>query len=104
MEDFPNFIYFLWKKNFADTNRLLERDNVNFDALCEYARDAAYAAINKKLPKSQLTFSKNDSGQNDVSMFDFTSLYQSVNSSRIVEMKGHKLFLSLVGDSLVEVK
>ena len=71
--------------------------------MCEYARDAAHAAINKKLDKSQLIFAKNDSGSNDVCMFDFTSLYQAVNSSRIVEKHGHKLFLSLVGDSLVEV-
>ena len=71
--------------------------------MCDYARDAAHAAINKKLDKSQLIFAKNDSGSNDVSMFDFTSLYQAVNSSRIVEKHGHKLFLSLVGDSLVEV-
>ena len=89
------------EKNFGETSRLLARDNINFDALCEYARDAAHAAINKKLDKSQLIFTKNDSGSNDVSMFDFTSLYQAVNSSRIVEKRGHKLFLSLVGDSLV---
>jgi len=81
----------------------LARENVNFEELCEYARDAAYAAVKKKLPtKEHLVFAKNDAGQCDVSMFDFTSLYQSVNSSRIVERCGHKLFLSLVGDSLVE--
>ena len=59
--------------------------------------------INKKLDKIQLIFAKNDSGSNDVSVFDLKSLYQAVNSSRIVEKRGHKLFLSLVGDSLVEV-
>jgi hypothetical protein len=36
-------------------------------------------------------------------MFDFTSLFQSENASRIIERKGKKIFLSLVGDSLLEV-
>lgn len=36
-------------------------------------------------------------------MFDFTSLFQSENASRIIERKGKQIFLSLVGDSLLEV-
>lgn len=37
-------------------------------------------------------------------MFDFTSLFHAVNASRIVERHGKRLFMALVGDSLLEVK
>ena len=36
-------------------------------------------------------------------MFDFTSLFQAENASRVVERMGHKLLMCLVGDSLLEV-
>jgi hypothetical protein len=51
-----------------------------------------------------LNFAKNHNGQPDVAMFDFTSLFQAENSSRIVERNNKKLFMSLVGDSLLEVR
>lgn len=58
-------------------------------------------STNRKLTK--LEFAKNYHDKDDVAMFDFTSLFQSENASRIVERKGKRLLLSLVGDSLIEV-
>ena len=45
----------------------------------------------------------NHYGHPDVAMFDFTSMYAAENACRAIERKGHKLLLSLVGDSLLEV-
>ena len=50
-----------------------------------------------------LNFALNHQGRPDVAMFDFTSLFQAENASRIVERNGKKLFMALVGDSLLEV-
>lgn len=35
-------------------------------------------------------------------MFDFTSLFQAENATRVLERQGKKLLMSLVGDSLLE--
>lgn len=42
-------------------------------------------------------------GEDDVALFDFTSLFASENAARIVERKGHKILLCVAGDSLTEV-
>ena len=88
-------------QDFPDATQLLSKENVNFEALCDYAKLAAYVSTNRKLNK--LVFAKNHYGQADVAMFDFTSLFQSENASRIIERRGKKLLMSLVGDSLLEV-
>lgn len=80
----------------------MAKENVNFDKLCDYAKEAAYVSTNKKL--TRLDFAPNHYKQPDVAMFDFTSLFQAENASRIVERSGKKMLLSLVGDSLLEVK
>jgi hypothetical protein len=36
-------------------------------------------------------------------MFDFTSLFHAVNTTRIVERNGKQILMALVGDSLLEV-
>ena len=90
------------KHDYPDAEQLLAKDNVNFDRLCQYAKEAAYVSTNKKL--TQLDFAKNHYGHEDVAMFDFTTLFQSVNACRIVERSGKRLLLSLVGDSLLEVR
>ncbi len=88
-------------QDFPDATQLLSKENVNFEALCDYAKLAAYVSTNRKLNK--LVFAKNHYGQADVAMFDFTSLFQSENASRIIERRGKRLLMSLVGDSLLEV-
>lgn len=89
------------KQDYADANMLLAKENVNFEKLCDYAKEAAFTSTNKKL--TRLEFAKNHYGKPDVAMFDFTSLFHSENASRIVDRNGKKLLLSLVGDSLLEV-
>ena len=42
-------------------------------------------------------------GEDDVALFDFTSLFASENAARIVERKGKRVLLCVAGDSLIEV-
>ncbi|PIO52762.1 hypothetical protein TELCIR_25929, partial [Teladorsagia circumcincta] len=53
-----------------------------------------------KLPA--LNFAKNHRGSEDVAMFDFTSLYSSKCSVRLVERMNKCLLMGIVGDSLHE--
>ena len=87
-------------QDFSETEELLDRRNVNQEKLLDYAKEAADFSTNHQLPV--LDFAHNHVGQADVAMFDFTSLFQAVYSSRMVEKEGHKLLMSLVGDSLLE--
>ncbi|CAH1389567.1 unnamed protein product [Nezara viridula] len=83
-----------------DTAKLLSPENVDKGALMEYAREAADFSTNGQLPC--LEFAVNHYGQPDVAMFDFTSMYAAENASRMAEVAGHRLFITLVGDSLLE--
>lgn len=67
----------------------------------DYAKEAADFSTGCRLP--QLEFAVNHYGQPDVAMFDFTSMYAAENASRFVEISGHTLLVTLVGDSLLEV-
>ena len=42
-------------------------------------------------------------GEDDVALFDFTSLFASENAARIVERKSRRILLCVAGDSLNEV-
>lgn len=85
-----------------ETERLLSPDNVNQKALLSYAREAADFGTNYQLPS--LDYAINHYGQPDVAMFDFTSMYASENAALIREKHGHQLLVTLVGDSLLEVR
>lgn len=95
------YVILLLFQDYNDTARLLAPENVDREALMEYARDAADFATNYQLPS--LDFAVNHYGQADVAMFDFTSMYAAENACRIIERRGHKLLQGLVGDSLLEV-
>jgi hypothetical protein len=69
------------KQDLSDPVQLLSKENVNFEQLCEYAKEAAYVSTDKKLRR--LDFAKNHYGQPDVAMFDFTSLFQAENASKV---------------------
>ena len=84
-----------------DTARLLSQDNVDQEALLNYAREAADVSTRHQLP--HLDYAHNHYGQPDVAMFDFTSIYAAEHASRVVERNGHKLLMGLCGDSLIEV-
>lgn len=88
-------------QDYSDTAMLLSKENVNQDALLTYAREAADFSTNFQLPN--LEFAHNHYGQPDVAMFDFTSMFAAEHASKVLERKGHKLLMGLVGDSLLEV-
>ncbi|XP_034550868.1 F-actin-monooxygenase mical1 [Notolabrus celidotus] len=88
------------KQDFSDAEELLAPANVDHEALCRYAHDAALFSTGGKLP--DLEFAKSPSGQPDVAMFDFTCMNRAENASLVRERRGKKLLMGLVGDCLVE--
>ncbi|XP_060047378.1 F-actin-monooxygenase MICAL3 isoform X25 [Erinaceus europaeus] len=86
--------------DYADTELLLSRENVDQEALLSYAREAADFSTQQQLPS--LDFAINHYGQPDVAMFDFTCMYASENAALVREQYGHQLLVALVGDSLLE--
>ncbi|XP_026065843.1 protein-methionine sulfoxide oxidase mical3b-like isoform X9 [Carassius auratus] len=87
-------------RDYADTEMLLSRDNVDQNALLSYAREAADFSTNHQLPT--LDFAINHYGEPDVAMFDFTCMYASENAAMVCQRRGHPLLVALVGDSLLE--
>ncbi|XP_056223929.1 protein-methionine sulfoxide oxidase mical3b isoform X2 [Seriola aureovittata] len=87
-------------QDFADTEQLLSRGNVDQNALQAYAHEAANFSTNHQLPS--LDFAMNHYGQPDVAMFDFTCMYASENAAIVRQRHGHQLLITLVGDSLLE--
>lgn len=88
-------------QDLSDTEKLLAPENVDREALQNYARQAADFSTNYQLP--HLEFAVNHYGQPDVAMFDFTSMYAAEYASKVVERHGSRLLMILVGDSLLEV-
>ncbi|XP_066256405.1 F-actin-monooxygenase MICAL3 [Euwallacea similis] len=88
------------KQDLSDTEKLLAPENVDREALQNYARQAADFSTNYQLP--ELDFAVNHYGQPDVAMFDFTSMYAAEYASKVVERNGCRLLMILVGDSLLE--
>ncbi|CAK9803584.1 [F-actin]-monooxygenase Mical [Anthophora plagiata] len=84
----------------ADTAKLLGKENVDREALMHYAREAAEFSTEYQM--TDMEFAVNHYGQPDVAMFDFTSMYAAENASRVLERRGHRLLMILVGDSLLE--
>ncbi|XP_076159885.1 protein-methionine sulfoxide oxidase mical3b [Alosa pseudoharengus] len=87
-------------RDYADTEQLLSRANVDQNALLSYAREAADFSTNHQLPV--LDFAINHYGQPDVAMFDFTCMYASESAALVRQRGTHTLLLTLVGDSLLE--
>lgn len=79
----------------------MSRENLNFENLCQYAKDAAVYTTNNKL--KNLEFVINEKGNPDIAIFDFTTLYQAVNAARVLERNGKRLYTALIGDSLFQV-
>ncbi|XP_043519152.1 F-actin-monooxygenase Mical isoform X6 [Frieseomelitta varia] len=87
-------------QDYADTAKLLAKENVDREALMLYAREAAEFSTEYQM--IGMEFAVNHYGQPDVAMFDFTSMYAAENASRILDRRGHRLLMILVGDSLLE--
>lgn len=96
---FLSFALFL--QDYSDAEELLAPANVDHEALCLYAHDAAHFSTGGKLP--DLQFAQNHAGRPDVAMFDFTCMHRAENASLVRERRGKKLLMGLVGDCLVEV-
>ncbi|XP_063689253.1 uncharacterized protein LOC134822278 isoform X3 [Bolinopsis microptera] len=86
------------KKDYSTTSELLSPDNIDYVRAQTFAREVAGFATN--LPV--LEFKKNHHGKADIAIFDFSAIKQAANSTLVLERKGHKLVMSLVGDSLLE--
>lgn len=86
--------------DYDDPGKLLHKENVCEEALVDYAREAATVSTEGQL--EPLEFAHNRYGRADVSIFDFTSMYQAVHASKVRERQGHKILMCLVGDSLLE--
>ena len=67
-----------------------------------YAVEAATYSTEGAL--GDVKFEKNHRGENDVALFDFTSLFAAENAARILERKGKRILLCVAGDTLIEVR
>ncbi|EJD74298.1 LIM domain-containing protein [Loa loa] len=83
-----------------DVSLLLSPNNINQEKLCDYAAQAADFATSGNLPN--LKYARNHNNNEDVAMFDFTSLFSAQCSVRLVERYDQRLLMSIVGDSLHE--
>lgn len=87
-------------KDTSDSDRLLLPSNVSQEKLINYAKEAALYVTKNQLP--DLEFERNHAGKDDVAIFDFTNMWQAEDAAKMIERKGHKLLIGLVGDSLLE--
>lgn len=85
-----------------DPADLLSLSNINRNALLTYSKEAAHFSTKGQLCVDEFVI--NEKGIEDVALFDFTSLFAAENAARIVERRGKRLLMCLVGDSLLEVK
>ncbi|XP_062513190.1 protein-methionine sulfoxide oxidase mical3a-like isoform X2 [Corticium candelabrum] len=88
----------VFKQNLSDVSDLLSKSNLDFEALCSYAREAA--DFSTDLP--HLDFELNHKGQPDVAIFDFTSLFAADHAANVWEVCGQQLLVMMVGDALIE--
>ncbi|XP_065057317.1 F-actin-monooxygenase MICAL3-like isoform X2 [Rhopilema esculentum] len=88
------------KEDNSDAYQLLAPQNVHQPSLLKYATQAVDFSTNYKLPHHE--FAMNHYGKEDVAMFDFTSMHAAENASRIIERKGKRILMGVVGDTLIE--
>ena len=88
------------KQDSKDVFKLLSMENINHKKLCDFGRESADFATKYQLPHHE--FAVNHYGKEDVALFDFTSIHQAENASKIIERKGKRLLLCIAGDILLE--
>lgn len=81
--------------------KLLAPSNIDQSKLLEYVTDVVKYATKGTLKNLELKIIGNN--QPDIAAFDFTSIKKAEHAARIIERKGSKLLVGLVGDSLLEV-
>ena len=89
-QDYPN-----------DPATLLSPPNRNMDKLHSFAKEVAMATTQNQLPNMQ--FAVNHHNEEDVAMFDFTSMSMANHSCYVKKRGGKTLLQCIVGDSLLEV-
>lgn len=82
-----------------DVQELLKRSNISHDALASFAEKAAISCSGLQNPEVVI----NHHGEKDIALFDFTTMHECENASRIIERQGKKLLLSVAGDTLLQV-
>lgn len=88
------------KQDSKDVFKLLSAENINHKKLCDFGKESADFATRYQLPHHE--FARNHYGKEDVALFDFTSIHQAENASKIIERKGKRLLLCIAGDILLE--
>lgn len=96
-----NAFFTILVQNINNPKELLEKENIDHKSLEDYVVEAVTYATEGGL--GDIEFEKNHRGENDVALFDFTSMYAAENASRIIERKGKKLLLCIAGDALLQV-
>lgn len=81
--------------------KLLAASNIDQSKLLEYVTDVVKYATKGTLKNLELKIVGNN--RPDIAAFDFTSIKKAEHAARIIERKGSKLLVGLVGDSLLEV-
>ena len=96
------FIIFFFLKDYPnDPATLLSPPNRNMDKLHSFAKEVAMATTQNQLPNMQ--FAVNHLNEEDVAMFDFTSMSMANHSCYVKKRSGKTLLQCIVGDSLLEV-
>lgn len=85
------------KQDFSDPKQLLDPSNINRIELCNYAQEVAKHSTNM----NNLEFAVSHNGNNDIAIFDFTSMFAAESSSCVKVRKNYRLLQCLVGDSLL---
>ncbi|KAJ7378054.1 hypothetical protein OS493_024716 [Desmophyllum pertusum] len=88
------------KQDFGPPAKLLAPSNIDHSKLLEYVTDVVKYATKGTLISLELKIVGNN--QPDIAAFDFTSIKKAEHAARIIERKGSKLLVGLVGDSLLE--
>ena len=95
------YTYSIYTQDSNDPKQLLSSANIDRTNLETFALEATTFSTEGGL--GQVEFETNHRGENDVALFDFTSLFAAQNAARIIERRGKQLLLCLAGDSLINV-
>ena len=89
------------QQDFANARDLLAPSNRNAAKLNAFAEEIARVTTHNQIP--DLTFERNHHGEEDIAMFDFTSMSMANHSCYVKSRDGRTLIQSIVGDTLLEV-
>ncbi|XP_063689062.1 F-actin-monooxygenase mical2b-like isoform X2 [Bolinopsis microptera] len=87
------------KEDHGDVIKLLAYQNVDNPSLLNFVSEAA--DFSTGLPHTDFAVNP-DNNRPDVAIFDFTSMYSAEYAAKILERRGKRLIIGLVGDGLME--